>query len=208
MPNLAVLDLSSNQLVGEPGYWIAAAVAPAVPAVPTAPAHRWPFPSPGATLLAWPPPAALMPSRQLEESSAGLCCCGLHLNQICSEFKTLEWRCCAGKLPEKWPRMFPNLEGLMLHHNDLFSYSSEEDPLLGRPAGLPPEWTQPYAPAGFPSLLSLVLYPGNSYICNLPIVEGFSQQGYEDVNPGMPAGCRPLSSHQPILHAALSILLK
>lgn len=57
--------------------------------------------------------------------------------------------------------MFPRLASLNLAGNQLFAWADAEAPLIGRPATLPPAWTQPRYPVAFPQLGALVLYPGN-----------------------------------------------
>lgn len=74
--------------------------------------------------------------------------------------------------------MFPALQSLLLHKNDLWL---EDD----KDTALPAEWTAAYTPVGFPSLKDLTLYPGNQRICYLPAVADFSQDGFADINTGV-----------------------
>lgn len=80
----------------------------------------------------------------------------------------------AGQLPLQWAQLFPSLQFLMIQRNQLYSGSEQ------KPAALPTEWTRRTVPRAFPQLEALVMYPGNTYICNLPDVEG----GFQEVNGG------------------------
>ncbi|GAB4824167.1 hypothetical protein N2152v2_011213 [Parachlorella kessleri] len=80
-----------------------------------------------------------------------------------------------GQLPASWPQMFPRLQTLRLFDNDLSAQPAGQ----GVPSALPSSWISPAKPPAFPDLTSLVLYPGNAYICSLPDGCG----GFLDVNP-------------------------
>lgn len=81
----------------------------------------------------------------------------------------------AGKLPTRWPKIFPRLQYLLIQFNDLFADVSTN------PAVLPSTWTAA-GTRGFQSLSMLTLYPGNDAICSVPSLDG----GFDDVNLGEP----------------------
>jgi hypothetical protein len=91
----------------------------------------------------------------------------------------------AGVLPPKWGRMFPQLSILRLANNNLFAQPAAPGDLSsGRAAKLPSAWTQSTYPIAFPSLVMLVLYPGNDLICFLPSSSSDEPEGLSEVNPG------------------------